>query len=97
MNMLYGVLLVVICAGLRGQQAARGTRELTVTRSGEGDAASIHLRNEYPAAATAWVLQCETPTGGSRHYLNDQDLSFQSKPIGVGRRSTSKCPSVRRR
>jgi thiol-disulfide isomerase/thioredoxin len=92
MNMRYGVLLVVICAGLRGQQAAKGTRELTVTRSGEGDAASIHLRNEYPAAATAWVLQCETQTGGSRHYWNDQDLSFQSKPIGAGEEIDFKMP-----
>ena len=84
MNKRYGVLIVVICAGLRGQQAAKGTRELTVTRSGEGDAASIHLRNEYPAGATAWVFQCVTPTGGSSYYCNDQDLSFQSKPIGAG-------------
>jgi len=84
MNMRYRVLLIVFGTGLCGQQAPQPARELVLTRSGEGDALSFRLRNEYSAPATAWILQCETPAGGSRHYWNDQDLSFQTKPIGPG-------------
>jgi hypothetical protein len=88
MNMRYSLLLV-FCAGLCGQQAAR---ELVLTRSGEGNALSFHLRNRYSATATAWILQCDTATGGSRHYWNDQDLSFQTKPIGAGEEIDFKMP-----
>ena len=76
------VLLSFFCACLSGQPAKR---ELWLTRSSEAGTVTIHLRNEYSSPATAWIVQCETPQGGSRHHWNDQDLSLQTAPIEPGK------------
>ena len=82
--MRYLPLLPLLCACLCGQAPAPPTRNLAVTRASEAGTATIHLRNAYASAATAWNLQCETPGGGSRYYWNDQDLSFQTTPLAPG-------------
>src|SRR5215831_16362815 len=91
--MRYGTLLFVFCACLAGQPGARVTRNLAAAVTGEGENITIHLRNEYSSPATAWILQCQTPQGGSRYYWNDQDLSLQTKPIGPGQEIEFKHPT----
>jgi len=91
MKMRYGTLFFIFCACLAAQPA-RPVRELAVTFNGDGDNEVIRVRNQYSSPATAWILQCETPTGGSRHYSNDQDLSFQTKPIAAGEEIEFKIP-----
>jgi peroxiredoxin len=89
----YGLLLVFpFC--LSAQTPAGSTRNLAVTLSGKDADLTIHIRNEYSSPATAWILQCETPQGGSRHYWNDQELSFESKPIAPGGDIEFKFPSM---
>jgi len=73
--MRHGALLLLICACLSGQPVIRETRGLAVTRTTDADWIIIHLRNDYSSAATAWILQCERPQGGSRHAWMDHDLS----------------------
>ena len=93
MHLRCGILLLAAGACLAGQTGAGVRRNLAVTLSGEGDDQTIHLRNEYSSPATAWVLQCETTQGGSRYYWLDQELSFQSKPLGPGQEIEFKYPS----
>jgi peroxiredoxin len=86
-----GILLIFsVC--LSAQPPAGVSRNLAVTVSGEGEDKTIHIRNEYSSPATAWILQCATPQGGSRHYWNDQELSFESKPIAAGQEIEFKYP-----
>jgi peroxiredoxin len=80
-----GTLLLLFCACLAGQPAAQETRDLIATRSSDAGTVTIHLRNQYSSPATAWILQCQVPGGGSRHYWDDQDLSFQTTPIDPGK------------
>ena len=89
-----GTLLFVLCACLAGQSVPREVRNLAVTLTGEAEEQTIHLRNEYSSPATAWVLQCETPPGGSRYYWNDQELSFQTAPIPPGQEIAFKFPKM---
>jgi peroxiredoxin len=88
-----GTLLLLFCACLAGQPAAPVIRDLAVTTTGEGEDKTIHIRNQYSSSATAWILQCETPQGGSRYYWNDQELSFQTTPIAPGREIEFKFPA----
>ena len=69
-------------------------RNVAVTVNGEGEDQTIHIRNEYSSPATAWILQCETPQGGSRHYWNDQELSFQTASITPGQEIAFKFPKM---
>ena len=92
MHMRCGSLLLLFSACLAGQPDARVTRNLAVTLTGQGEDETIHLRNEYSSPATAWILQCETPQGGSRHYWNDQELSFQTAPLAAGQEITFQYP-----
>jgi peroxiredoxin len=78
-------LLLFFCACLSGQPAAPVKRDLSLTRASDAGTVTIHLRNESSSPATAWIVQCETPQGGSRHHWNDQDLSFQTTPIEPGK------------
>jgi peroxiredoxin len=78
-------LLLLFCACLFGQPAAGVQRELSLTRSSDAGTVTIHLRNEYSSPATGWIVQCETPPGGSRYHWTDQDLSFQTSPIEPGK------------
>jgi hypothetical protein len=94
MYMRSGTLLFVFCACLSAQPSARVIRNLAVTLTGEGKDETIHLHNEYSSAATAWILQCETPQGGSRYYWNDQELSFQNKPLAPGQEIEFKFPQM---
>ncbi len=89
-----GTLLFVLCACLAGQSGPREVRNLAVTVTGEAEEQTIHVRNEYSSPATAWILQCETPQGGSRHYWNDQELSFQTAPIAPGQETAFKFPQM---
>lgn len=77
-------LLLMFSACLSAQPPAGANRNLAVTLSGKDADLTIHIRNEYSSPATAWILQCETPQGGLRYYWNDQELSFESKPIASG-------------
>jgi peroxiredoxin len=86
-------VMFVFCVCLAGQPGGRVIRNLAVTPTGEGKDETIHLRNEYSSPATAWILQCETPQGGSRHYWNDQELSFETKPIAPGQEIEFTFPS----
>lgn len=72
MYVRYGILLTAFCACL-SSQPAREMRELAVTRASDAGTVIIHLRNEYSAPATAWILQSVMPAGGSRHYWNDEE------------------------
>jgi cytochrome c biogenesis protein CcmG/thiol:disulfide interchange protein DsbE len=92
--MRHGTLLLLFCACLSGQPV-RATRDLTVSHASDAGTVAIHLRNEYSSAATAWILQCETPPGGSRYYWNDQELSFESKPVPPGGEIDFKIPPRR--
>jgi|SRR5579871_348410 len=92
MHMRCGTLLFVFCACLAAQPGARVTRNLAVTVNGKGEDETIRIRNEYSSPATAWILQCETPQGGSRHYWNDQDLSFQTTPLAPDQEIEFKFP-----
>jgi peroxiredoxin len=78
-------LLLFFCACLSGQPAAPVKRDLSLTRASDAGTVTIHLRNEYSSPATAWIVQCETPQGGSRYHWNDQDLSLQTAPIEPGK------------
>jgi thiol-disulfide isomerase/thioredoxin len=93
MHMRCAAVMFVFCGCLAGQPGGRVIRNLAVTLTGEGADETIHIRNEYSSPATAWILQCETPPGGSRHYWNDQELSFQTKPIAPGREIEFQFPS----
>jgi peroxiredoxin len=84
MSMRQPILFLLFCACLAGQEAAQTVRDLAVARASDTGTVTIHLRNLYSAPATAWILQCQTPQGGSRHYWNDQDLSFQTKLVAPG-------------
>lgn len=97
MHMRCGTVMFVFCVGLAGQPGGRVVRNLAVTLTGEGEDESIHLRNEYSSPATAWILQCETPQGGSRFYWNDQDLSFQTTPLATGQEIEFKNPPLPQR
>src|SRR5260370_3494310 len=68
-------------------------RNVAVPVNGEGEEQTIHIRNEYSSPATAWILQCETPQGGSRHYWIDKELSFQTTPLAPGQEIEFKYPS----
>ena len=85
MHFRRSTLLLLLCACLSGQPAARESRDLAVTRSSDSGTVTIHLHNDYSSAATAWILQCQVPQGGSRFHWTDQDLSFQTKPIEPGK------------
>jgi peroxiredoxin len=87
-------LLLMFSVCLSAQPAAGVTRNLAVTLSGKDADLTIHIRNEYSSPATAWILQCETPQGGSRYYWNDQELSFESKPIAPGGEIEFKFPQM---
>ncbi|HEY1492940.1 MAG TPA: TlpA disulfide reductase family protein [Candidatus Solibacter sp.] len=89
MHVRVGALGLVLCVCLAGQM-----RNLAVTVNGEGEEQTIHVRNEYSSAATAWILQCETPQGGSRYYWNDQELSFQPAAIAPGQEIAFKFPKM---
>jgi peroxiredoxin len=78
-------LLLLSCTCLYGQPAAPVKRNLSLTRASDAGTVTIHLRNEYSSPATGWIVQCETPHGGSRYHLTDQDLSFQTTPIEPGK------------
>jgi cytochrome c biogenesis protein CcmG/thiol:disulfide interchange protein DsbE len=84
----------MFCALLAGQPEPRVVRNLAVTVTGEGEEPTIQVRNEYSSPATAWILQCESPQGGSRHYWNDQELSYQSAPIAPGKEIEFKYPKM---
>ena len=84
------ILPFVFCICLAGQPAPGVVRNLAVTVSGEGDEPTIRIRNEYSAPATAWIVQCGAPQGPSRHYWNDQELSFQSAPLAPGKETEFK-------
>src|SRR5215831_5250032 len=90
MPIRFGTLLFVLCTCL----SAQPVRNLAVTVTGEGEEQTIHVRNEYSSPATAWVLLCETPQGGSRHYWNDQELSLQPAPLAPGQEITFKLPQM---
>src|SRR5262252_3520045 len=92
MYIRFGALLFVLCGCLASQPLPRVMRNLGVAVTGEGEEQTIHVRNEYSSPATAWILQCETPQGGSRHYWNDQELSFQTAPISAGQEIAFKFP-----
>jgi thiol-disulfide isomerase/thioredoxin len=94
MHIRVGTLVFVLCACLAGQAGPREVRNLAVTVSGEGEEQTIHVRNEYSSPATAWILLCETPQGGSRHYWNDQELSFQTASITPGQEIAFKFPRM---
>ena len=92
MNMRCAVVFL-FCGCLAGQPDDHVIRNLAVTFTGEGADETIHVRNEYSSPATAWILQCETPKGGSRHYWTDQELSLQTAPIAPGREIEFKMPA----
>jgi cytochrome c biogenesis protein CcmG/thiol:disulfide interchange protein DsbE len=94
MHIRCGTLLFVLCACLAGQSGPREVRNLAVSVTGEAEEQTVHVRNEYSSPATAWILQCETPQGGSRHYWNDQELSFQTAPIAAGQEIAFKFPQM---
>ena len=94
MHVRCGALLLVFCGCLAGQPGDRVVRNLAITLTGEGADLTIHLRNEYFSPATAWILQCETPEGGSRHYWDDQALSFDTKPLAPGQEIAFKFPQI---
>jgi hypothetical protein len=85
--------MLLFCACLAGQPDGRVVRNLVVTPTGEGQDVTIRIRNEYSSPATAWILQCETPQGGSRYYRHDQDLSLQTAPIAPGKEIEFKFPT----
>jgi hypothetical protein len=89
-----GALVFVLCACLAGQPGPRVVRNLAVTVTGEGEEQTIHIRSEYSSPATAWILQCETPQGGSRYYWSDQELSLQTAPIAPGQEIAFKFPQA---
>jgi hypothetical protein len=78
-------LLLLFCACLSGQPAAPVKRELSLTRASDAGTVTIHLRNECSSPATGWIVQCETPQGGSRYHWTDQDLSFETTPFEPGK------------
>jgi peroxiredoxin len=82
-GMRLSTFLLLCCALLSAQTDTRETRGFSVTRASAAGTVTIHLRNNYSASATAWVLQC-TGQGGSRYYWMDQDLSFETKPVAPG-------------
>ncbi len=94
MHIRVGTLVFVLCACLAGQAGPQVMRNVAVTVKGEGEEPTIHVRNEYSSPATAWILQCETPQGGSRYYWNDQELSFKSASIAPGQEITFKFPQI---
>jgi peroxiredoxin len=93
MHLRCGTVMFVFCVCLAGQPGGRVIRNLAVTLTGEGEDETIHIRNEYSSPATAWILQCETPQGGSRHYWIDKELSFQTTPLAPGQEIEFKYPS----
>src|SRR5579872_4646772 len=93
MHMRHSTAMFVFCACLAGQPGGPAIRNLAVTITGEGGDQTIHIRNEYSSPATAWILQCETPQGGSRYYWNDQELSFQTTPLAPDQQIEFKFPS----
>ena len=94
MHIRVGTLVFVLCVCLAGQTVPSVMRNVAVTVNGEGEEPSIHVRNEYSSPATAWILQCETPQGGSRYYWNDQELSFRPASIKPGQEIVFKFPQM---
>jgi peroxiredoxin len=65
-------------------------RELALTATVDAGTTTIHLRNEYSAAATAWMLEChgEAIRGQqwtSQWQWSDEELGLQGKPIERGK------------
>jgi peroxiredoxin len=83
-------VLLLICACVPAQPV----RNLAVTVSGGEADLTIHLRNQYSSPATAWILQCLAPGGGSRYYWHDQELSFESKPVAPGEEIEFRLPTM---
>ena len=86
--------ILVFCLGAAGQVNPAPVRILAVTLTGEGPSFKAHVRNDYSSAATAWILQCETAQGQWVHNWHDEELSFETSPLGSGKESEELLPSV---
>jgi peroxiredoxin len=94
--MRYACLLLLGCAVLPGEPAARPSRELTITTKNTDGAITIRLRNEYNVPATAWIVEChaESASGDwtSQWHWSDQDLGLEGKPLQPGGEMEFKIP-----
>jgi len=89
-------LNALFCALLVAQPPAAATknapRELTLSQSVEAGVLMIRVRNEYRAAAMAWVVGCEGESASLWHSTN-QNLSIEGKALGPGQETTFRVPS----
>ena len=88
--MRYCSLLFLWCLCLSGQPVTREARELALSSTRDADTTIFHLRNEYRAPATAWIVEChgETDPGKgwtSQWYWSDQEIGLEGKPLEPGK------------
>ena len=82
------VLLTILgCVFGFAQPLKENARDLVLTQSVDAGVPTIHLRNTYDAAATAWVVGCESDSvekGTLKWHWTNQNLSLDGKPLGPG-------------
>ncbi len=94
--MRHAFLPFLSCAFLFAQPPKENARDLVLTQTVDAGVPTIHLRNIYSAAATAWVVGCVGDNGGQRtaqwHWTN-QHHSLDGKPLGAGQETAFGIPS----
>ena len=93
-------LFFLWCAFLSGQPVTRDARELALTKSSDAGTTTFHLRNEYSAPATAWIVEChgETDPGiewTSQWHWSDQEIGLEGKPLEPGKETEFRLPPRR--
>ena len=84
-------LILLGSACLHGQPVTQEARELTLTWTGDAGPPTFHVRNQYSAAATAWVVECHG--NRSQWHWSDQELGLEGKPIEPGKENEFKLPT----
>ncbi len=95
--MRYFGLLFLWCASLSGQPAARNARQLTLSKTNDADVTTFHLRNEYSAPATAWIVEChgDSDAGGewtTQWHWSDQEIGLAGKRLEPGKETEYQVP-----
>lgn len=83
-------LILLCCSCLHGEPVSRVMRELALSETADAGTTTIHLRNEYSSAATAWMLACHGEAVAGQEWISqwqwsDEELGLEGKPIEPGK------------
>ena len=98
--MIVRLAIVALCSALLSAQSVpRDARELALTKSTDAGTTTFHLRNNYSAPATAWIVECRVETNhgqavASQWYWSDQEIGFEGKPLTPGKEIEFRIPSI---